>query len=180
VAVRLAEADHQVRERLSAADRQAAERLALVGRQVEERLAEADRLFGEWRAAWRSGFSARVAEVAEASQSMTEASQSTTWPEPNLLPRRLEIVPPVDERSVDLRPDPPPGPGEVDVSSPAELQEVRVEGHALADAVRRTLRDGNVQIELDDALAAVGESHDRLLAMLEEQLRAGDVPPPPA
>jgi hypothetical protein len=144
VAARLAEADRQVRERLTAADRQAEERLALVDRQMEERLAEADRLFGEWRAAWRSGFS-------------------------DPLPRRLEIVPPVDER-----------PGEVDMTSQAVLDEIRVEGHALADAVRRTLHD-TVQIELDDALAAVGESHDRLLAMLEEQLRAGEVPhPPPA
>jgi hypothetical protein len=37
-----------------------------------------------------------------------------------------------------------------------------------------------VQLDVEEALAAVGESHDRLLAMLEEQLRAGDLPQQPS
>jgi hypothetical protein len=62
---------------------------------------------------------------------------------------------------------------EADIQAQALLEQARREGRALVEAVRRSLEDA-VRMKDEEVLAALGESHDRVLAILDQKLRQRD------
>jgi hypothetical protein len=62
---------------------------------------------------------------------------------------------------------------EADIQAQALLEQARGEGRALVEAVRRSLEDA-VRLKDEEVLAALGESHDRVLAILDQKLRQRD------
>jgi hypothetical protein len=62
---------------------------------------------------------------------------------------------------------------EADLQAQTILEEARREGLALVEAVRRSLEDA-VRLKDEEVLAALGGSHDRVLALLDEKVRQRD------
>jgi hypothetical protein len=59
---------------------------------------------------------------------------------------------------------------DADLQAQAILEEARHQAQALMDAVRRSLEEA-IRLKDEEVVAALGESHDRILALLDHNLR---------